>query len=605
MYTQDELAKLSPAELREKMAEVAQHRKVPMVNAETQTREKIVGMRKLEEVLSKYVVWDSGECSVIGLLLPAACCCCCGCCFVLCRARPSAVSTQPDFGGGSDVGFPSKLTRICPAAGTAAKDKVRKRSKTNSGPDQIAKSSKSTTKAQHMAMDKREKADRNLQVNFHNRALTNKTAIEKAKPQKPRDVKDRVCKLIHAKVMLDKKHDEASIKRTAMPDFVQEQFLNQFGLESIATKHTHGFAAGIWANETVENGDHLVRIFGRLAGILEPEKYSSMQVNFVMDMLDCLFVSSRAAHRLQEALMKNQPVDRALVHEKCAQLMTAYREDWHKDLISDLDEHVLDGDGHAKTVCTIKGHNVDESELGLVPTLSLLDVVLRHWDKHEEQRHAALRELFDQFDTNGDHVLQLHEWEQLIESCDKQKWIADGNKEEDFEWDRPAKVVNKMFKIALHESRLEDTDAIALPAFITVAHVYRVIDPTTPWDRKSIIQMHGAAVEQAILTAAQGTLAMNQIHSAKDTTGDGKADWVEIDVDGDGTVDVIGIDTNGDSVLDSFDVGTDVDGDGVVDVAPEGSGAVQFGDHNKPSKVDENVAEPQRRRESEGIAPSV
>ena len=58
MYTQDELAKLSPADLREKMAEVAQSRKVPMADAQTQTREKIVGMRKLEEALSRYVVWD-------------------------------------------------------------------------------------------------------------------------------------------------------------------------------------------------------------------------------------------------------------------------------------------------------------------------------------------------------------------------------------------------------------------------------------------------------------------------------------------------------------------------------------------------------------------
>lgn len=38
----------------------------------------------------------------------------------------------------------------------------------------------------------------------------------------------------------------------------------------------------------------------------------------------------------------------------------------------------------------------------------------------------------------------------------RQKWIADGNAEDDFEWDRPLRVVKKMFKIALHESRLDD-----------------------------------------------------------------------------------------------------------------------------------------------------
>lgn len=83
----------------------------------------------------------------------------------------------------------------------------------------------------------------------------------------------------------------------------------------------------------------------------------------------------------------------------------------------------------------------------MIPLISLLDVVLKHWDKHEEQRHDALAKLFNEFDKNGDQVLQLHEWEALIESCDKQKWIADGNTEEEFEWDRPAQVVKKMFKV--------------------------------------------------------------------------------------------------------------------------------------------------------------
>ena len=58
---------------------------------------------------------------------------------------------------------------------------------------------------------------------------------------------------------------------------VQASFLTQYGLESIATKHVHSFAAGMFANEKAEKPDRLVRLFARLAGILTPERFSSVR----------------------------------------------------------------------------------------------------------------------------------------------------------------------------------------------------------------------------------------------------------------------------------------------------------------------------------------
>ena len=85
------------------------------------------------------------------------------------------------------------------------------------------------------------------------------------------------------------------------------------------------------------------------------------------------------------------------------------------------------------------------------------------------------------------------------------------------------------------------------------------------WERKAIIKLTTAAIEEAMQTAKDfqaGTLAANKIVGAIDTNGDGRTDRIEIDVDGDGIVDVVGIDTTGDGVIDSFDV----DGDGEVDI---------------------------------------
>ena len=44
--------------------------------------------------------------------------------------------------------------------------------------------------------------------------------------------------------------------------------------------------------------------------------------------------------------------------------------------------------------------------------------------------------------------------------------------------------------------------AISLPAFITVAHVYRVIDDITPWERKNALKIQEAATKRAYTVAA-------------------------------------------------------------------------------------------------------
>ncbi len=137
--------------------------------------------------------------------------------------------------------------------------------------------------------------------------------------------------------------------------------------------------------------------------------------------------------------------------------------------------------------CIVTGHVAENSKSGLIPLIDLLEIVLQQWDVYEEHRHKDFVALFNKFDAvrpypfpassspvadancvmyvswlrpwlqDHDQQLSLEEWESLIKSCDRQKWIADGKSEKDFEWDRPYKIVKKMFKIALHESRL-DTD---------------------------------------------------------------------------------------------------------------------------------------------------
>jgi hypothetical protein len=43
-----------------------------------------------------------------------------------------------------------------------------------------------------------------------------------------------------------------------------------------------------------------------------------------------------------------------------------------------------------------------------------------------------------------------------------------------------------------------------MPAFIPVAHIDRVIDTTTPWERKNVLKIKQAAINDALRMAAEG-----------------------------------------------------------------------------------------------------
>lgn len=274
LYSSDDLSKMAPTELRMTMHEHAEKRKVKTVETEMQTEEKLLGVRKVEECLSKHVAWDPG---------------------------------------------------------------VQKRTKKR------YKAKKATVASD--GHTHHEKEDPMLRAkSYHSTALTNVEAISHARPDKLADTRDRSAKLIQLKIKHDKKMDTAMMRRDCMPDFVQQDFIQRYGLETIAAKHVHSFAAGVFANEKQKEPDRLVKLMGRLAGILKPERYSSVEVNFVMDLLDLLFSSKSALALLPDALMQNAFVDCDLVRQKVHLLLTAYVETWHPDLMKSLEENICCGE---------------------------------------------------------------------------------------------------------------------------------------------------------------------------------------------------------------------------------------------------------------------
>ena len=440
-YSEEEVAGMAPAQLRAALAEQAKLRQPETAEQETQTKETVAGVRTAAQALSKVVPWE--------------------------RAAPTAAR------GG--------------ALAHAVSEPVGKR-RASGGQSQATPSPRRPRATSSAPAARVIDGDRS---HYHSSALTNREGSLQATPHKPRDCKERIANIMAAKVRTDRKLDEAGVKRIALPDFAQAEFLNKFGLQTIATKQVHGFAAAIWANEEEEEPDALIRLFARLSGVLEPAAFASMDVNLVHDFLDLLFMSRLNVEAgglkvLANALLGSLPVDRQLADDALATLLDAYRESPLLPAITaDLDQCRLPDDA----LCALTGKVGGAGGAGTVPLLPLLQTLLLHWDANEEPRNAELVNIFHQFDSDMDQEISLDEFENLVRTKDLQVFLAESSEhtEEDFEWDRPPKVVRKMFKKALHESRLPEPEAISLPAFIAVAHMFKVVEDTTPWERKNAI----------------------------------------------------------------------------------------------------------------------
>lgn len=60
-----------------------------------------------------------------------------------------------------------------------------------------------------------------------------------------------------------------------------------------------------------------------------------------------------------------------------------------------------------KGACIVKGHNAEDSEIGLIRIIDLLEKVLQHWDSYEDKRHTEFVAMFNKFDAVRRHSFEL------------------------------------------------------------------------------------------------------------------------------------------------------------------------------------------------------
>ena len=96
-----------------------------------------------------------------------------------------------------------------------------------------------------------------------------------------------ISTLYEQKVIADEVDDRDGHIRAPFPEFIQEFFINHYGLKSLADKQLGKLVTGVrkHSQEGSKHFDLRVKVFGTLSGILDPDEYSSVTLNHVLDIM--------------------------------------------------------------------------------------------------------------------------------------------------------------------------------------------------------------------------------------------------------------------------------------------------------------------------------
>jgi hypothetical protein len=110
-----------------------------------------------------------------------------------------------------------------------------------------------------------------------------------------------VAKLYEAKVKADEVDDREGNMRAPFPEFIQDFFINQYGLKSLADKQLGKLVTGVHKHSAAGAHYHSrAHTFARLVGILDPENYNSITVNFMMDTMRMFFITAMIDETLNQ-----------------------------------------------------------------------------------------------------------------------------------------------------------------------------------------------------------------------------------------------------------------------------------------------------------------
>ena len=211
-------------------------------------------------------------------------------------------------------------------------------------------------------------------------------------PMSETGIKKVINKIYEKKVLADQVDDREGHRREAMPEFIQDHFIQQYGLKSLAREHMANVVVAVrkYGDPNTEGFDPRVQLFGQLSGILGEENFSTPAVNFMIDLMRRLFVAN--------------VVEEALAHADCAvtldQASTAVALNF-ESYYSPVPAGLLDDIAEIAIEREIQTNSVETTTIMQIFVDKLFEMVHKAWIVCQANTDQLLMKIFEQHDSES------------------------------------------------------------------------------------------------------------------------------------------------------------------------------------------------------------
>jgi len=202
-----------------------------------------------------------------------------------------------------------------------------------------------------------------------------------------------IANIYAKKLVQDATDDRLGRARMTLPLFIRDYFTRQYGLKDLATKHTLNLVRGLGEFSATSSR---VRTFMKLAGTKEGFKVGSQGIDFIL-------------FALSQALDANNKDDYAMVPKTMGDGI-ANQQRISAEVCKRTIQTVFQGRKRAETLASSFSQAMFLDDF--------LEKVLEKWTEHYEEELLSLKDTFIRFDSNGDGILSLEEFEGVVHSID-------------------------------------------------------------------------------------------------------------------------------------------------------------------------------------------
>mmetsp|Transcript_57084 Transcript_57084/g.133948 ORF Transcript_57084/g.133948 Transcript_57084/m.133948 type:complete len:293 (-) Transcript_57084:272-1150(-) len=268
------------------------------------------------------------------------------------------------------------------------------------------------------------------------------------KPVAVKTLGQQIAGIYEAKVVADGLDDKQGRKRGALPDFLKNYLIRQYGLKSIAMKNLQNMAAGV--RKEWESSLRL-KVFGTVSGMIDDDKYQEGHCDVLCEALKNLFATDQIKERLSDRDCESLPIQSVAYATLIVFTSKFYFRDQDDVVLVPGSEPDLGPSVKQQLLDLAEGDHTEPSSLQ-VSVDKWSEWLLGSYDESYRNAEQFFEQLYAAHDANKDNVLDFSEFSNVIKVVDTEK------SEEEI--------------LAMYNEALEATgegDNISVDAFVHVA----------------------------------------------------------------------------------------------------------------------------------------